>query len=1126
MVSRLRLSMLGPPAMDGAEGPIRLRTAKGLALLCYLAARPGRSVTRSEIAGVLWEGTHEAAARHVLTTVLSTLRAALPLWPIRATRETLAWDPDAGAEVDLDLFLRWTGLEQEALPPRADPAALRAAIALWRGPFLQGFHLADSEAFEDWLRQQRARWEQRVLLVMARLAQWAEAEGRWDEVTAYAGRALEIDPLQERFHRWRMMGLAAAGSRAAALAHYEACRDLMRQALGTEPHAATRALREQIMAGSYPPPRIAPGGQRPAVPRPRLGPPPEWPLVGREDEMERTCSALARAAQGAGRVVLLHGETGIGKTRLLHEVLDRLRAGAPGMPRFAGVLVGRCHEAVRNIPYAPFVEALQGGLAAADDRAAMPWPEGLVWPDPTVRADLSDKRVFTGSAPGARSVADEGSPAADGPSAAPDLIRLLAALPRPAVLVLDDLHWADDDSLSLFFQLARLPAGRRLCLLVTIRPEDAAAATLDLLRRLQRDGDLQWIDVGPLSETDLRRLVHAATQNRDDALARRLHAETGGNPLFAVEILRALKETPGWVPGTSERLPLPPTVQATVRSRVARLGEPASRLLVAAGIAPAAIPCSMLFYLAQLEEERGVEGLETLLRARLLVEDAGTSFYPGIPGPNVSFSHDVIRRVVREDTSRARWKVLHRRAFAYLAERTDPAEPPPSAAECLAYHATEGDLWEQGLQWCQRAAAVAESLCAYATAAHWLETGQRNLERLPSTRERRRTSVDLHLRLALLGWSTSPTRSVTYVQVAERQAAALGNREHEPDILTRRAEAVLIGGRLSQAAALLDRLLPLARLSRSRRLLATGLLRLAQLRALQGDLRGAVAPFEESAELLERLESHFLYAQSVGTLASTLATLGEFSHARALLQDLQARGERLNHRSTRILAALHQLTVEVLQERWADAAAAGQQLLGLLHDGDHEAYEYIGTLFLGLPLARLGDPRGGIALQQRAIEMASRIGMRILLDRAHAYLAEILLDVGEPEPARQAARQGLRIAREDGYRFGTAFNTRVLGQVALAEGRGDEARRYLAEALRRFDVMGARPEIARCHTLLADAAASAAERDDHRRRARELSCVQGLGTTPAGSCRGAEARACFRAARTRGEERADPVPQG
>jgi DNA-binding SARP family transcriptional activator/tetratricopeptide (TPR) repeat protein len=1098
-MSRLRLNMLGPPAVEGPEGPIRLRTAKGLALLWYLAAQPGRVVTRSEVAGLLWERTHEAAGRHVLTTVLSDLRAALPLWPIRATRETLAWDPGLGAEVDLDLFLRWTGLEQGVLPPQADPAALHSAVSLWRGPFLQGVHLADSESYDEWLRQERARWEERVLLVLARLAQLAAAERRWDDVMTHAARALEIDPLQERFHRWRMLGLAAAGDRAAALAQYDACRNLMRQTLGIEPHAATRALRDQIAAGPDPPLPAAPSGRQPSGRPPRLGPPPELPLTGREDELERTCSALARAADGAGRVVLLHGEAGIGKTRLLQEVLDRLRAGESSTPRFVTVLVGRCHEAVRNLPYAPIVEALRGGPAAADERAGLSWPwgDGLVWPGPGVRSSPPGRHAFAGFPPGAPSAAGDGSPPTEGPAPGPDLARLLTALPGPALLVLDDLHWADDDSLTMFFHLARSPACQRLCLLATIRPEDAPPATLDLLRRLQRDGDLRWIDVGPLSEPDLRRLVQAASHGGDDAFARRLHAETGGNPLFAVEILRALKETPGWVPGADGGLPLPPTIQATVRSRVTRLGEPAARLLAAAGIAPAAIPCTMLFHLAQLEEERAVEGLESLLRARLLVEDPGPPVYPGIPGPNVSFSHDVIRRVVREDTSQARWKLLHRRAFTYLAERTDVAEPPMSAAECLAYHATEGDLWEQALDWCQRAAAAAENVCAYATAARWLETARRNLDRLPPTLQRRRTSVDLHLRLALLGWSTTPARSVASVEAAEREAAALGNREHEPDILTRRAEGVLIAGRLTQAAALLDKLLPLARLSHSRRLLATALLRLAQLRALRGDLTAAVAPFEESAELLDQLESHFLHAQSVGTLASTLATLGDFPRARTLLGDLQARADRLGHRSTHILAALHRLTVEVLQERWADAVVAGQRLLGLLRDGDHEAYEYIGSMFLGLPLARLGDPRGGIALQRQAVELASRIGMRILLDRAHAYLAEILLDAGEVGPARQAATNGLRIAREDGYRFGMAFNTRVLGQVALAEGRGDEARRRLVEALRSFALMGARPEVARCHALLADAAASAAERDDHRRCARELSGALDLGTTPA-----------------------------
>jgi DNA-binding SARP family transcriptional activator len=1088
-VYRLRLKLLGPPIVEGPQGPIRVQTAKGLALLYFLAAQPGRPVTRSEIAELLWEGTDEASGRHVLTTILSALRRTLPAWPIQATRESLTWDAGAKAEVDLHLFLRWTGLEREVLPPQADPAGLRAAAALWRGPFLQGFHPAPSESYEDWLRQQQVSWERRMLLVLARLAQLAESAARWDEIMALAAQALAIDPFQERFHRWRMMGLAAVGDRAAALAQYDACRAVMQKALGTEPDAATRALRDQIAAASYPPSPEGAAARQRTAPRIRLGPPAELPLVGRTHELGRVCSSLTQVATGAGRVVLVHGEAGIGKTRLVQEVLDGLRVGRLSVPRFATVLTGRCHEALRNLPYAPIIDALHEDAMGVDGAA------GACAAHLGAPAKCGGRSQLMHSPSDARSGAG-GAPPAEEPSPGPYLMRLLAALPAPILLVLDDLHWADDATLSLFFSLACSSLGQRLCMLVTLRSEDLAFNTLGLLRRLQRDGDLHWIDLGPLSAQDVRHLVQEVTHRTDDALAHRLHAETGGNPLFVVEILRALKETPGWQPGSTVGLPLPPTVQATIRSRVARLGDRAARLLVAVTVAPVAMPYGMLFHLAQLEEEGGVEDLESLLRAHLLVEDKGPSLYPGVPGPHVSFSHELIRRVVREDTSATRWKLLHRRAFAYLLERSEATHGARSLAACLAYHATEGDLWEEGVHWCQRAAAVAEEICAYATAARWLEAAQGNLERLPPSRQRDVVSIDLHLWQALLGWSTTPARAVASVAAAEREAAVLGNRECDPNILTRQAEGFLIGGRLSQVAALLEKLVPLAKRSGNRQLLATALLRLAQLRALQGEFQAAVPPFEESGALLAPMDSPFLHAQSVGTLASTLATLGEFHRARALLQDLHARGQTLNHRSTRILAALHQLTVEVLQECWSGAAVTGRQLLELLHDGHHEAYEYIGLLFLGLPLARLGDPRGGAVLQRRAIAMASRLGIRILLDRAYAYLAEILLTKGELQAAEEAATQGLQIAREDGYRFGAAFNTRVLGQIALASGRREEARRYGAEALGCFARMGARPEMARCHALLAEAASSAAERETHRRWTQELSWVLGPECTP------------------------------
>jgi tetratricopeptide (TPR) repeat protein len=810
------------------------------------------------------------------------------------------------------------------------------------------------------------------------------------------------------------------------------------------------------------------------------------PFVGRATELGRVLAALQGAMAGQGRVVVVSGEMGIGKTRLLLEACHRLQDGRGGGHHPRWVMLGHCHETLADATYAPWAEALTPHVR---DLARLELP-------PLVTDALAPLLPELARTAGGRQLtAPSDRRRVARTSTLQAMVRLLAALPGPALLAIEDVHWTDEASLTLLLQAARSPLVGDLAILVTVRPEDAAPAMIDHLRELQREGRLEWIDLGPLTRSDVAVLVGHLACDANGDLCERVYVETRGNPLFAVEILRSLRDGPDPTALSPEAkgVPTPPTVQAAVRRRLDRLAPAALQLLQTAAIFPGTVPCALLLSVAGQEQASGLRALESLFQARLLVEQDGAGAVPGLPGPLLAFGHVVIRRAVAEQLSAARRKSLHRRAFACLTRSLGDEIPVLSAVEQLALHASEGDLWQEAVTWCSRAAAAAETLCAYGTAGRWLEAALGHLQALPLTRERRRTAIDLRLRLALLGWSTDPARSLAAVASVEQEATGMELGEQEPEVLMRQAEGRLLRGRLGHAEVLLQRLLALARLSRSRRLLAGGLLRLAQLRALRGELKAAVAPFRDGAPLLEELGSHFLYAQCIGTLASTLATLGDFGQARSLLHQLSARAARCGHRSTHVLAALHQLTVEVLQERWAEAAQAGQRLLGLLRQGDHEAYDYIGTVFLGLPLARLGNLAHGLHLQRQAVAMAEGLGLRILLDRAWAYLAELLLEAGDVAGARQAACEGLRIARADGYRFGIAFNTRLRGQVAAAEGRVEVAYGCLITALEEFKAMGALPEIARCHRLLAGVAPDADAEERHRVRARELDRALGLG---------------------------------
>lgn len=342
----LRLRLLGAPSIFDDAREIHLPSQKAQALLFYLAAEAGRSFARGQIIALLWEESSEREGRNSLSTVLTRLRQALPVFPVRADGDTLAWLPSSDVWVDLHEF-QALSLPPAPTPPD-DPAAqadrciqsLEEAATLYRGTFLDGFGVRDSEGYEDWLRLERERWQQRWLNGLELLIDSYTLTGRWVPAIDHARRALVADPLQERFHRALMRLHTFAGDRAAALAQFRACRDVLDRELGVEPDAETAALHQAIVEGTLERPalrartasRSAPT-RTPASPTPRLGArlasTRRRSFVGRAGELELFASALA---EDEAPFVVLHvyGPGGVGKSTLLSE-FTRLCAEA-GVP--------------------------------------------------------------------------------------------------------------------------------------------------------------------------------------------------------------------------------------------------------------------------------------------------------------------------------------------------------------------------------------------------------------------------------------------------------------------------------------------------------------------------------------------------------------------------------------------------------------------------------------------------------------------------------------------------------------------------------------------------------------------------------------------------------------------------
>lgn len=243
MTKVLKLALLGQMRLYKGDEPLtELASAKAQALLCYLAVN-GRSYSRQSLAGLLWSELPEADARRNLRGVLMRLRQTVNPY-LTITHQFVAFNRASNYWLDVVEFGR-------IVTQKSDAAQLRTAVNMYRGDFLEEFHVRQAAMFETWVMQQRAELRDLAGSAYLALAVHHAKQGEYEQGIADARRLLALDPVGEKGHRQLMRLLTLNGQRSAALAHYEACRQILADELGVEPAAATAALYEEIKSGGW-----------------------------------------------------------------------------------------------------------------------------------------------------------------------------------------------------------------------------------------------------------------------------------------------------------------------------------------------------------------------------------------------------------------------------------------------------------------------------------------------------------------------------------------------------------------------------------------------------------------------------------------------------------------------------------------------------------------------------------------------------------------------------------------------------------------------------------------------------------------------------------------------------------
>jgi DNA-binding SARP family transcriptional activator len=351
-MARLTLYFLGAPRIEYEGQTVEPDTRKAVALLAYLAISGGKH-TRDKLAALLWPEYDQTRSRAALRRTLSALKKAVSGYALLIDREALAFDSTADILIDAtDFRSRLEACErhgrQSVISCPFCLEHLTEAVALYRDDFMAGFSLRDSVAFDGWQYLEGESLRRELAGALQFLVRCFVARGEYSKAIDYARRLLDMDPLDEPAHRQLMMAYSWSGQRSAALRQYRECVRILEEELGVGPLEETTALYEQIVRGDLiAPEHIEPGlrtgaavaggkdedlaggpaplrsgSQAPAILKERPGPV-TLPLVGRTAEWERLISAFVNR-QERGRLVVVEGEAGIGKTRLAQALVASL----------------------------------------------------------------------------------------------------------------------------------------------------------------------------------------------------------------------------------------------------------------------------------------------------------------------------------------------------------------------------------------------------------------------------------------------------------------------------------------------------------------------------------------------------------------------------------------------------------------------------------------------------------------------------------------------------------------------------------------------------------------------------------------------------------------------------------
>jgi DNA-binding SARP family transcriptional activator/tetratricopeptide (TPR) repeat protein len=733
----LEVSLLGEQYVEGSTATNLARSSRSIALLGFLAVHAEAPQPRQRLAATFWPDSSEEQARTNLRRELHYLRVLLGEDPSLVVEPaTLMWREWPTSRVDVCVFRRERQLALQALAAGDQHAMLEhgtAAVEEYRGDLLPAM-------YDDWVLVERDELRRQCVELCDHLvAGWRDL-GDLKKAVGYGRIRVRLEPLEELGYRTLMELQADAGDRAGAISTYHKCAEILEHELQVKPSPATETLAERLLNSDS---LDVPGTHSRQHARPRHTQ--RARLVGRDREFDLVLESWNNVVDGRPRLLVITGDAGVGKSRLISELAHR--AATDG----AVVATTRCFGMAGTLALKP----------AADWLRHPRMRRSLVTLDEAWRAEV-DRLI-----PGAADDVDGGKhqrrlPEPIAASRAmvdawrrhrffEGLARGILAVGQPTLLVLDDLHWCDEETAAWLPFLLGRAAGAPLLIAATARREEltANAEVSRLLLALRSGGSLIEMPLPPLGREGVRALAASLLERElsDDEVSLLVTA-TGGYPLYVVEAIRSAGELDADRPLSSFA-----DLSSVLHSRLEAASPHAREVASLASAVGRDFTLDLLTEASDLDVDIVVRSVDELWRHGIFREQP----------TGYDFSHDLIRDAAYALVSPPQRWLLHRRIAQSLqilqGERED------DVAAQLAEQYDRGGRPDRARHYYRRAAQLAAAVFGNSEAVRCFRRCLELLAQQPAGRARDEEELDVLLEMspplnAIHGY-TSPTLRAT-----------------------------------------------------------------------------------------------------------------------------------------------------------------------------------------------------------------------------------------------------------------------------------------------------------------------------------------------------------------------------